>query len=183
MREIPQQGYAGGYTTLTNCLRTIRPPQQAGFVQRFETPAGQQAQVDFARFKVNFLCEPEVTRTIWLFSMVLGFSRYLFGRFVWRQTLDVVMRCHIEAFAELGGVPQQVLYDRMKTAVLDEPEPGHIVYNPTLLALASHYGFRPRACRPYRAQTKGKVERPYRYVRQDFFLAGAFEDLDAQPPV
>jgi hypothetical protein len=102
----------------------------------------------------------------------------LFARFVWRQTLDVVVRCHLEAFAEFGGTPQQILYDRMKTAVLGEPEPGQIVYHPTLLALAAYYGFQPKACRPYRAKTKGKIERPYRYIRQDFFLAGEFDDMD-----
>ena len=165
LRELHRQGYGGSYTTLTDYLRTVRPPPQAGFERRFETAAGKQAQVDFAQFKVNFRCEPQVTRVVWLFSMVLGCSRYLFGRFVWRQTLDVVVRCHIEAFTEFGGTPEQVLYDRMKTAVLGEPEPGAIVYHPTLLALAAHYGFRPKACRPYRAKTKGKVERPYRYVR------------------
>jgi transposase len=178
LREIQAQGYTGGYTRVTDCLRELRPPTEAGFVHRFETPAGHQAQVDFAQFKVNFRCEPQTTRVVWLFSMVLGFSRYLFGRFVWRQTLDMVVRCHIEAFTEFGGVPRQVLYDRMKTAVLGEPAPGNIVYNPTLVSMAAHYGYQPKACRPYRAQTKGKVERPYRYVRQDFFLAGEFEDLE-----
>ena len=178
LREIREQGYTGGYSTLTDYLREIRPAEQSGFERRFETPAGQQGQVDFAQFKVQFRREPNVTRVIWLFTMVLGFSRYLFGCFVWRQTLDVVVRCHIEAFREFGGVPQQVLYDRMKTAVLGEPEPGVIIYHPTLLALATHYGFKPKACRPYRAKTKGKVERPYRYVRQDFFLAGEFDDMD-----
>lgn len=178
LREIQAQGFSGSYTTLTDYLRTVRPLGPAGFEHRFETPAGQQAQVDFAQFKVNFRREPQVTRVIWLFSMVLGYSRYLFGRFVWRQTLDVVVRCHIEAFSEFGGATRQVLYDRMKTAVLDEPEPGQIVYHPTLLALAGYYGFRPKACRPHRPKTKGKIERPYRYVRQDFFLAGEFDDLD-----
>ena len=67
------------------------------------------------------------------------------------------MACHAATFAELGGVPAQLLYDRMKTVVVGEPEPGEIVYHPTLLALAAHYGFRPKACRPYRAKTKGKV--------------------------
>lgn len=178
LREIQRLGYAGSYTTVTDYLRSVRPVEPTGFAQRFETPPGKQAQVDFAQFKVNFGREPQVTRVVWLFSMVLGFSRYLFGRFVWRQTLDVVVRCHIEAFSEFGGVPAQVLYDRMKTAVLGEPEPGEIIYHPTLLSLAAHYGFRPKACRAYRPQTKGKVERAYRYVRQDFFLAGQFEDIE-----
>ena len=178
LREIQAQGYTGGYATLTAYLHTIRPPQESGYEVRFETPAGHQAQVDFAHFKVRFRYDPQVVRVVWLFSLVLGHSRYLFGRFVWRQTLDVVVAAHAAAFAELGGVPAQILYDRMKTVVLDEPKPGEIIYHPTLLALAAHYGFRPRACRPYRAKTKGKVERPFRYVRQDFFLAGQFDDLN-----
>jgi len=75
-------------------------------------------------------------------------------------------------------VPIEILYDRMKTAVTGEEADGHIVYNHSLLALAKHYGFLPRACRPYRAKTKGKVERPFSYIRQDFFLARSFRDLD-----
>jgi Mu transposase, C-terminal domain len=75
-------------------------------------------------------------------------------------------------------VPIEILYDRMKTAVTGENDVGHIVYNPSLLALARHYRFQPRACRPYRAKTKGKVERPFSYIRQDFFLGRSFRDLD-----
>jgi hypothetical protein len=75
-------------------------------------------------------------------------------------------------------VPIEILYDRMKTAVTGEDHEGHIVYNRSLIALAKHYGFLPRACRPYRAKTKGKVERPFSYIRQDFFLARSFRNLD-----
>jgi transposase len=177
LRDIQPLGYTGSYTTLTDYLRDIRPAESGGYEHRFETPPGKQAQVDFAQFKVCFLSEPEITRNVWLFTMILGHSRYLFGQFVWRQTLDVVVRCHIEAFAEFGGVPQQILYDRMKTAVLGETEPGDIIFHPTLLSLGAHYGFTPKACRPYRAKTKGKIERPYRYVRQDFFLGSQFNDM------
>ena len=81
-----------------------------------------------------------------------------------------MLRCHVAAFEALGGVPEQILYDRMKTAVLGEIDETGIVYNPKLLDLAAHYGVLPKACRPYRAKTKGKVERPFRYVREDFFL-------------
>ena len=165
LREIQAQGYTGGYATLTAYLHTIRPPQESGYEVRFETPAGHQAQVDFAHFKVRFRYDPQVVRVVWLFSLVLGHSRYLFGRFVWRQTLDVVVAAHAAAFAELGGVPAQILYDRMKTVVLDEPEPGEIIYHPTLLALAAHYGFRPKACRPYRAKTKDYASYCTSFVR------------------
>jgi transposase len=176
LREIRDLGFTGGYSMVTDYLRQIRPSATQAFEQRFETPAGKQAQVDFAQFKVRFQCEPDRLRIIWLFSLVLGFSRYLFSRFVWRQTLDEVVRCHMAAFDELDGVPAEILYDRMKTAVIGEDDQG-IHYNPTLLSMAAHYAFRPRACRPYRAKTKGKVERPFRYIRQDFFLGRDFYDM------
>jgi hypothetical protein len=110
--------------------------------------------------------------------MVLGFSRYLFGRFVLRQTLSELVRCHLRAFAEFDGVPRELLYDRMKTVVVGEDGEGEVIYHPTMRDLGAHYGFVPRACAAYRAKTKGKVERPYRYVREDFFLAGEFQNLD-----
>lgn len=183
LREIRELGYAGGRTALGDWLRRVRPAREAGFEVRFETPAGRQAQVDFAHFSVEFEDTPGVRRSIWLFSLVLGHSRYLWARFVEHQDLQTVLRCHIEAFAHLGGVPREILYDRMKTAVLGESEQRHVIYNAKLVALAQHYGFAPRACKPYRAKTKGKVERPFRYIRQDFFLAGHFHnlaDLNAQ---
>jgi transposase len=134
--------------------------------------------VDFAQFQTEFTDEPGVIRIVWLFSLVLGHSRMMWGRFVLHQDLPTVLRCHIAAFEALGGVPRQILYDRMKTAVVrDDAEAGHIVYNRTLLDFAGHHGYLPKACRPYRAKTKGKVERPFRYVREDFFLGGRFRDL------
>ena len=116
-----------------------------------------------------------MTRIVWLFSLVLGYSRLLWARFVLHQDLQTVLRCHLAAFAALDGVPRQILYDRMKTAVSSEDAEGHIVYNRALVDFARHHGFHPKACRPYRAKTKGKVERPYRYIREDFFLARSFQ--------
>jgi hypothetical protein len=135
------------------------------------------------RFVTEFTDEPGVTRIVWLFSMVLGHSRFIFARFVMHQDLQTLLRCHMLAFETIGGVPIEVLYDRMKTAVIGEDSQGHVIYNRSLLALATHYGFQPKACRPYRAKTKGKVERPFSYIRQDFFLARSFRnlhDLNAQ---
>jgi transposase len=182
-REVRDLGFAGGYSTVTDFLRTVRPPAAAAFERRFETPPGRQAQVDFAHFKVRFEDEPGAERIVWLFSLVLGHSRMMWARFVAQQDLATVLRCHVAAFEALGGVPEQILYDRMRTAVLGEVDERGIVYNDKLLALAGHYGYLPKACRPYRAKTKGKVERPFRYVREDFFLARSFRslgDLNAQ---
>ena len=110
--------------------------------------------------------------------MVLGFSRLIWARFVAHQDLQTVLRCHIAALEAIGGAPHEILYDRMKTAVIGEDADGLVVYNRSLVDLARHYGFQPRACRPYRPQTKGKVERPFRYIREDFFQGSAFRNLD-----
>lgn len=177
LREIRSLGYRGGYSIVTDYLRDVRPAKPSGYEHRFETAPGEQAQVDFAHFKVVFSDEPEQVRVVWLFSMVLGFSRYLYAHFVLRQDLQTLVRCHLQALAAFGGVPKTILYDRMKSAVIDEQPAGQVIFNATLLDLARHYGFTPRACAPYRAKTKGKVERPFRYIRQDFFLARQFRNL------
>ena len=157
------------------CGRRRWPP----FEVRFETPAGRQAQVDFAHFMVEFDEQPGVQHRVWLFAMVLGHSRYLWAQFVLHQDLGTVLRCHMPAFEHFGGAPREILYDRMKTAVLGEREDdAPIVYNAKLVELGLHYGFTPRACQPYRAKTKGKVERPYRYIRADFFMARRFANLE-----
>jgi transposase len=183
-REVRERGYTGAYTAVKRVVAAIRPNDgPKPFEVRFETPAGHQAQVDFARFVVTFEDEPGVTRIIWLFSLVLGHSRHIVARFVLHQDLQTLLRCHMAAFEAIGGVPIEILYDRMKTAITGQDDEGHIVYNRSLIALAQHYGFLPRACRPYRAKTKGKVERPFSYIRQDFFLARSFrslEDLNTQ---
>ena len=177
-REIKERGYQGGYSMVTAFLREVRPPAVQLYERRYETLPGKQAQVDFAYFEVEFTDVPGTKQVVWLFTMVLGFSRHLWGRFCPNQKLASVLRCHIDAFADFGGVPQEILYDRMKTVVIGADADGAAIYNPSLIALASHYAYQPRACRPYRAKTKGKVERPYRYIRQDFFLARSFRNLD-----
>jgi transposase len=178
LREIREHGYGGGYSAVTDFLREVRPSPTPPFEVRFETPPGEQAQVDFAQFEVVYADEPEAVRKVWLFSLVLGYSRLIWARFVAHQDLQTVLRCHMAAFAGLGGVPREILYDRMKTAVIGEDSEAHIVYNRALIDFAGHYGFHPKACRPYRAKTKGKVERPFRYIREDFYLARSFRNLD-----
>jgi transposase len=177
LRELRERGYEGGYTAVTDVLRELRPDPLPNFEVRFETPPGDQAQVDFAQFQLQFTDEPAITRIVWLFSFVLGFSRLIWARFVLHQDMQTVLRCHMAAFDAIGGIPNEILYDRMKTAVIGETG-GSIVYNRALIDFARHYGFQPKACRPYRAKTKGKVERPFRYIREDFFLARRFRNLD-----
>ena len=97
------------HSVVTDFVREARPPQRKPFERRFETPPGRQVQVDFAQFRVEFADEPGVTRVVWLFTLVLGHSRWLWGRFCAAQDLQTVMRCRIDAFAALGGAPSHLL--------------------------------------------------------------------------
>ena len=102
------------------------------------------------------------------------------------QTLGTLLRMHEEAFRQLGGVPEEILYDRMKTVWLKTDERGEIVWHPVFLDFARYWGFRPRLCRPYRAQTKGKIESGVKYVRRNFLCGlqgrepGSLTDFNAQ---
>jgi transposase len=134
LRELRERGYPGGYTAVTDYLRDVRPPSDPSFEVRFETVPGEQGQVDFAHFQVVFADEPTTPRIVWLFSMVLGYSRLIWARFVVHQDLATVLRCHAAAFEALGGAPRELLYDRMKTAVTGDGDEGGIVYNRALRA-------------------------------------------------
>ena len=173
-REVRDLGFKGGYTSVTGFLHDIRPAGVPAFERRFETPPGRQAQVDFAQFRTEFADDPGQTRIVWLFSMVLGHSRLIWGRFVAHQDLQTMLRCYVAAFEAMGGVASEILHHRMRTAVTGEDAEGAVVFNKSLVELGRHCGFLPKACRPYRAKTKGKVEHPFRYIREDFFLARSF---------
>ena len=155
--EIRAAGYAGGYSQLKAYVRRVRPLPAPEPIIRFETPAGRQAQVDFARFRM-----PWGVRYALL--VVLGYSRLLWCRFYPRQDMATLIDGIEEALLYFGGVPQELLFDQMKAVITRDLrlEGGALVRNAEFLRFAHHWGFTPRACRPYRAQTKGKVERPVR---------------------
>jgi transposase len=161
--EIRAAGYTGGYTQLKAFVQRVRPAPAPEPIIRFETPAGRQAQVDFARFWF-----PWGVRYALL--VVLGYSRLLWCRFYTRQDMATLVDGLEEAFLYFGGVPQELLFDQMKAVITRDLrlEGGALVRNAEFLRFAHHWGFTARACRPYRAQTKGKVERPVRYLRGNF---------------
>ena len=176
--EIRAAGYAGGYTQVKEYVRQVRPTPAIDPVVRFETAPGWQAQVDFAEFRL-----PWGKRYALL--VVLGYSRLLWMQFYPRQTMSVLIRGLEQAFTTFGGVPVEMLFDQMKAVIIDDQRPvgGKLLENVEFLRFAAHWGFRVRACRPYRAKTKGKVERPISYVRQSFFYGREFlndADLNAQ---
>ena len=172
--EIRAAGYPGGITRVRDFVSRVRPEP----VVRFETPPGYQAQVDFATARF-----PWGKRHALL--VVLGYSRLLWLGFYARQTMASVRAGLEAAFAYFGGVPRELLFDQMRAVILDDSRPagGKLLENPEFLRFATHWGFRIRACRPYRAQTKGKVERPISYLRSNFLYGREFvgdADLAAQ---
>jgi transposase len=176
--EIHAAGYAGGYTQVKEYVRQVRPAPVPDPVVRFETPPGHQAQVDFAEFRL-----PWGKRYALL--VVLAYSRLMWLQFYPRQTMAVLMGALEEAFAFFGGVPAELLFDQMKSVIIEDERAsgGKLLENAEFLRFAAHCGFRIRACRPYRAKTKGKVERPIGYVRESFFYGRHFlndADLNAQ---
>jgi transposase len=178
LAEIRAAGYTGGYSQLKAFVRQVRPAPAPEPVVRFETPAGKQAQVDFARFTFPFGVR-------YALLVVLGYSRLLWCRFYPRQDMRTLVSGLEDAFRSFGGVPQELLFDQMKAVITRDLrlEGGALIHNLEFLRFAAHWGFTPRACRPYRAQTKGKVERPVRYVRGNFVYGRTFlhdADLDEQ---
>ena len=166
LRELRGQGYTGSYTILTDWLRPQRQAARVVAVRRFETPAGKQAQADWGHLGSIVIDERE--HPLWGFTMTLGYSRMMMAEAALDQKLGTLLRMHEEAFRQLGGVPEEILYDRMKTVWLDTDDRGEIVWNPVFLDFARYWGFQPRLCRPYRAQTKGKIESGVKYVRRNF---------------
>lgn len=167
LRELQQRGYTGGYSILKEHLQPKRQAAREVAVRRFETPPGHQAQVDWG--DLGRLEHPAGRRErLYAFVLTLGYSRAIFADLALDQTLSSLLAMHEGAFAALGGVPEEVLYDRMKTVVLGVDERGEVRWQPIFLDFARYWGFVPRLCRAYRPQTKGKVESGIRYLRANF---------------
>jgi transposase len=169
------RGYAGGYDTVRNAVRPLRTEAAAAALTqcRFETDPGQQGQVDWGQVRVRFASGPAVVH---VFVLTLGFSRRAWAEGYENERLPALLAAHEHAFAHFGGRPSELLYDRMRTVAAD-PREGKARWNSTFEAFARHWGFEPRLCRPYRAQTKGKVESGVKYVKRNFFPGRVFRDL------
>ncbi|NMP22049.1 IS21 family transposase [Sulfobacillus harzensis] len=166
--EIRLRGYTGGRSTLKNFVHPLRPTGVPEPVQRYETPPGRQAQCDWAHF--GRLEYPDGTvRPLWIFILTLSYSRCLYIEFVHDTRQDTLFTCLEHAFATFGGVPTEILSDNMTPMVVAHPVDGPVLWHPRFAAFAAFHGFTPKAARPYRGQTKGKVERPVRYVRDNFW--------------
>lgn len=164
-REIQALGYTGGERMVRQYVSRLKPTATAAPIVRFETEPGRQMQVDWAVFRRG-------SHRLSAFVAVLGYSRMSFVRFVQDEQFKTLTDCHEAAFDYFGGVPRQVLYDNMKTVVLTRDAYGQNQhrFHPGLWDFAKHHGFIPKLCAPYRAQTKGKVERFIHYLRHSFYV-------------
>jgi transposase len=164
-REIKERGYQGGETRVKQFVRTLVPAPVAEPIIRFETEPGEQMQADWATVGRG-------TERLSVFIATLGWSRMAYIEFCDDERVETLIRCHENAFVAFGGVPQEVLFDNMKTVVLERNTYGRGVhrFHAGFLDYAKHAGFLPRLCQPYRAQTKGKVERFVGYLKGSFWV-------------
>jgi transposase len=177
---VRERGYPGRPDHFRRVVGRLRPRPTAEAFLRLRTLPGEQAQVDWGHFGKIQIGAAE--RTLWAFVMVLSWSRHIFLRFYLSAAMPSFLRGHVDAFRFFGGVPRVVLYDNLKSAVLERA--GQAVhFNPTLLELSAHYRYEPRPVAPARGNEKGRVERAIRYVRDNFFAArkwSSIDDLNAQ---
>ena len=177
---IGDRGYRGSVVQLRRYVRTVRPQARAEAYLRLETLPGEQAQVDwgnFGAFQVG-----RARRQLSCFVLVLSWSRAMYARFALDQTLESFLRGHVEAFEALDGIPREILYDNLKSVVLERIGE-HIRFHPRILDLAGHYHFAPKPCAIARGNEKGRVERKVSFLRHSFFAARPFSsvaDLNAQ---
>ncbi|MCW2858243.1 MAG: transposase [Marmoricola sp.] len=164
-REIVERGYQGGLSQLRAFMRSLRPTLPVEPEVRFETAMGEQLQVDWVEFRKGAV-------PLHAFCATMGYSRASYVEFVSDMKVATLIGCHERAFVAFGGVPRKVLFDNMKTVVIERDLYGDGLhrFHAGFLDYAKHSGFIIKLCQPYRAQTKGKVERFNGYLRRSFYV-------------
>ncbi len=174
--RLTAMGFTGSYEIVKRKVRKLKNRYQKVAYMRFETEPGFQAQVDFGEFQVEH-ANGHIEK-LYLFSMILGYSRKIYARLISRCDLPSFLDCHIHAFIHFGGVPSQILYDRMKNVFVGTIA-GKKKFNASLEGFALHYGFKPEVAPAYAAWVKGKVERPYTFIREGFWRGYGYVCIDS----
>ncbi|MBA4417171.1 MAG: IS21 family transposase [Syntrophus sp. (in: bacteria)] len=169
--RLRPMGFVGSYEIVKRAVHEIKEGRQRVAYMRFETEPGFQAQADFGEFQIENA--DGTIRKLYLFSMILGYSRKIYSELIDRCDLPTFLDCHLHAFDYFGGVPEEILYDRMKNVFIGKIA-GKNKFNDTLMGFALHYRFKPVVAPPYAAWVKGKVERPYHFIREGFWRGYGF---------
>jgi len=170
-----QRGYPGGPSQFRQRISQLRPRKQPEAYLRLKTLPGEQSQVDWGHF--GHIQIGQAKRPLMGFVMVLSWSRQIFLRFYLNAQMENFLRGHVAAFKTWQGLSKVILYDNLKSAVL-ERQGDAIRFHPTLLALSAHYRFEPRPVAVARGNEKGRVERAIRYIRDNFFAGRHWQTLD-----
>jgi len=177
---VTERGYVGTADHFRHFIALHRPKPKREAYLRLRTLPGEQAQVDWGHF--GYLEIGRARRALMGFVMVLSWSRMIYVQFFLGAHMENFLRGHVGAFNAWGGLSRVILYDNLKSAVLERQ--GHAIrFNPNLLEFASYHHYEPRPVAVARGNEKGRVERAIRYIRDGFFAGRAFagvEDLNAQ---
>ncbi|MDQ0191474.1 IS21 family transposase [Alicyclobacillus cycloheptanicus] len=176
LRDLRAQGYTGEVTILREYMRPLRPVVKAVATVRFETDPGKQAQIDLGEFP--YIGLDQKRHKAICFVMVLSYSRMLYLEYIRGSDQLSILQALRNALEYFGGVPVTILSDNCKPLVLSNDGQGNVEFTPEYLDFAKYYGFLPKACKPYRSRTKGKIERPIRYIRQSFWPVEFVDSAD-----
>ena len=176
--KLMEQGCDCKYTIVSQYVATRKADLNEKATVRFETMPGLQGQVDWGFFENYKVLKNGEYKKLYCFLMVLGYSGMRYIEFVTDMSTTTLIKCHINAFRYFDGYPEEILYDNMKQVVVKRMlKQSESELNKQFEDFAGFYGFKPILCRPYRGQTKGKVERTVRYVRENFMLGIRYHSL------
>lgn len=173
--RLCNMGFSGSYEIVKRKVHELKEKMNHVAFMRFETEPGYQAQVDFGEFVVEHADLSSEKR--YLFSMILGYSRKIYAELVKACDLPTFLDCHLRAFEYFGGIPEEILYDRMKNVFIGR-FCGKNRFNDTLVGFSIHYGFEPQVAPAYAAWVKGKIERPYSFIREGFWRGYGYSHLE-----
>ena len=177
--KVKEQGFDGSYSVVKHFVRGKKAQLNEQAMVRYETMPGLQGQVDWAHVEKYTVAVGSEEKKLYCFLVILGYSRMRYIEFVTDMSTDTLIRCHLNAFRYFGGYPEEILYDNMKQVVIKRlMKQEESSLNSQFEDFAGYYGFKPVLCRPYRGQTKGKIERTVRYVRSNFMLGIKYNSLN-----